>query len=104
MGIDSPIARPRQERLFILMLRIVSLVLTLLLCLASARAERVALTGGTVINPGDGKTIPDATILIDGKVIEAPIVRWKISDGAHISGDFTKEEAEAIARSLTGRR
>ena len=53
------------------MLRIVSLVLTLLLCLASARAEKVALTGGTVINPGDGKTIPDATILIDGKEIAA---------------------------------
>lgn len=53
------------------MLRIVSLVLTLLLCLASARAEKVALTGGTVINPGDGKTIPDATILIDEKEIAA---------------------------------
>jgi imidazolonepropionase-like amidohydrolase len=53
------------------MLRIVSLVLTLLLCLASARAEKVALTGGTVINPDDGKTIPDATILIDGKEIAA---------------------------------
>jgi imidazolonepropionase-like amidohydrolase len=53
------------------MLRIVSLVLTLLLCLVSARAEKVALTGGTVINPDDGKTIPDATILIDGKEIAA---------------------------------
>jgi imidazolonepropionase-like amidohydrolase len=53
------------------MLRIDSLVLTLLLCLVSARAEKVALTGGTVINPGDGKTIPDATILIDGKEIAA---------------------------------
>lgn len=29
-------------------------------------AERIALTGGTVINPGNNQILPDATILIDG--------------------------------------
>jgi imidazolonepropionase-like amidohydrolase len=32
---------------------------------ANARAERISLVGGTVINPSDGKVIPNATIVIE---------------------------------------
>src|SRR5215211_4671331 len=38
--------------------------------LTTARAEKIALVGGTVINPGDGQVTPDALVLIDGKTIE----------------------------------
>jgi hypothetical protein len=43
-------------------------------------------------------------ILVDGEVINAPIVRFQISDSARIYGRFTREEAERIARSLTGQK
>ena len=36
----------------------------------SARAERISLVGGTVINPADGKVLPNATVVIDGDKIE----------------------------------
>src|SRR5207249_2315359 len=36
----------------------------------SARAEKISLVGGTVINPADGKVLPNATIVIDGGKIE----------------------------------
>ena len=42
-------------------------------------------------------------ILIDGKVISAPVVKAKFSERALITGVFTKEEAEKIAKGITGR-
>src|SRR5215469_9699908 len=33
-------------------------------------AEKVALIGGTVINPADGKVLPNATVVINGEKIE----------------------------------
>src|SRR6266403_2799775 len=36
----------------------------------SARAEKISLVGGTVINPADGKLLPNATVVIDGDKIE----------------------------------
>src|SRR5947207_3007041 len=47
-----------------------------LLCIAvglialSSRAEKVSLVGATVINPADGKVLPNATIVINGNKIE----------------------------------
>jgi preprotein translocase subunit SecD len=42
-------------------------------------------------------------ILVDGKVLATPIVRGKISEGkAVITGDFTREKAEKIAKGLKG--
>jgi imidazolonepropionase-like amidohydrolase len=47
-----------------------------LLCIAvglialSSRAEKFSLVGGTVINPADGKVLPNATIVINGNKIE----------------------------------
>jgi preprotein translocase subunit SecD len=42
-------------------------------------------------------------ILIDGKVVAALVVKEKFSERAQISGTFTKEEAEKIAKGLTGK-
>ena len=42
----------------------------LLLCALQAHAESVALTGGTVINPRDGRIIPKAVVLITGDTIK----------------------------------
>src|SRR5881275_1449025 len=36
----------------------------------SARAEKISIVGGTVINPADGKVLPNATVVIDGDKIE----------------------------------
>src|SRR5205809_196864 len=36
----------------------------------SARAEKISLVGGTVINPADGKVLLNATVVIDGDKIE----------------------------------
>src|SRR5437899_6053283 len=36
----------------------------------SARAEKISLVGGTVINPADGKVLPNATVVINGDKIE----------------------------------
>src|SRR5438034_7221998 len=36
----------------------------------SARAEKISLVGGTVINPADGKVLPNATVVIVGDKIE----------------------------------
>ena len=33
---------------------------------SSLQAEKIALVGGTVINPRDGKIIPHAVVVIDG--------------------------------------
>jgi preprotein translocase subunit SecD len=42
-------------------------------------------------------------VLIDGKVVAALVVKTKFSERARISGAFTKEEAEKIARGITGK-
>jgi len=46
------------------------LVLAVLFFTAALRAERISLVGGTVINPADGKVLPNATVVIDGDKIE----------------------------------
>ncbi len=38
---------------------------------SSALAEKVALVGGTVVNPHDGKIIPNAVLVMDGNRIES---------------------------------
>ena len=46
-------------------------VLSFLLSLATATyAERISLVGATVINPADGKVLPNATVVINGDKIE----------------------------------
>src|SRR6516162_8646990 len=46
-------------------------VLSFLLSLATATyAERISLVGATVINPADGKVLPNATVTINGDKIE----------------------------------
>jgi preprotein translocase subunit SecD len=42
-------------------------------------------------------------ILIDGKVVTAPVVRSLISDAAMITGDYSREEAERIADGINMR-
>ena len=39
-------------------------------------------------------------ILIDGKVVTAPVVRSEISDSAVISGDYSRAEAERISEGI----
>jgi preprotein translocase subunit SecD len=41
-------------------------------------------------------------ILVDGRVVSAPVVRSKISGAAIIQGDFTEDEVKQIVRSLQG--
>ena len=48
----------------------IALVLSVSLFAAALRAERISLVGGTVINPADGKVLPNATVVIDGEKIE----------------------------------
>jgi imidazolonepropionase-like amidohydrolase len=36
----------------------------------TGRTEKISLVGGTVINPADGKVMPNATVVIDGDKIE----------------------------------
>ena len=42
-------------------------------------------------------------IVVDGKVISAPVVRSTFSDKVIISGKFTKEEVEKLAKSISGK-
>jgi preprotein translocase subunit SecD len=42
-------------------------------------------------------------ILIDGKVVSAPVVRAKFSDRAQITGKFTKEEVEALVKAINAK-
>jgi preprotein translocase subunit SecD len=39
-------------------------------------------------------------IVINGKVVSAPVIRAKIAERAQITGDFTKEELEKIAKAI----
>jgi imidazolonepropionase-like amidohydrolase len=48
----------------------VALVLALSLFTTAIHAEKISLVGGTVINPADGKVLPNATVVIDGDKIE----------------------------------
>lgn len=43
-------------------------------------------------------------VLLDGKVISAPIVQGQVGSAARIQGRFSREEAERIAKSLSGAR
>lgn len=53
----------------------------------------------------DGKVIgpPPLAIQVDGQVLGAPVVRDKISQKAQITGNFTQEEVDRIARGINGR-
>lgn len=42
-------------------------------------------------------------IVIDGKVVSAPVVRAKFSARAQITGNFTKEEAERLVKAINGK-
>jgi preprotein translocase subunit SecD len=42
-------------------------------------------------------------ILIDGKVVSAPVIRAKFSDKAQITGKFTKEEVEALVKAINAK-
>jgi imidazolonepropionase-like amidohydrolase len=44
-------------------------LLFIVLTMTLARGEKISLVGATVINPADGKTMPNATIVIDGNKI-----------------------------------
>src|SRR5437867_8146789 len=44
--------------------------LGLFIVAVTAHAERIALVGATVINPADGKVLPNATVVINGNKIE----------------------------------
>src|SRR5919106_1582588 len=44
-------------------------ILGLLLLATGAYAEKISLVGATVINPADGKVLPNATVVIDGDKI-----------------------------------
>ena len=46
------------------------IVVLLITCAITLRAEKISLVGATVINPADGKVMPNATIVIDGDKIE----------------------------------
>ena len=48
----------------------IALVFAVSLFTAALRAERISLVGGTVINPANGKVLPNATVVIDGDKIE----------------------------------
>src|SRR3979411_1417788 len=43
--------------------------LCILLVVISARAEKISLVGATVINPADGRVMPNATVVINGDKI-----------------------------------
>src|ERR1700726_2152166 len=46
------------------------IVILLFISAISARAEKISLVGATVINPADGKVMPNATVVINGDRIE----------------------------------
>ena len=68
------------------MKRFPALTLALSIFAFSAHAEKIALVGATVINPDDGKIMPNATVVISGDKIE------KVSMG--------KESAAALGKQI----
>src|ERR1700720_3124904 len=62
-------------------------LIALSILVSSAHAEKIALTGGTVINPATNQILPDATVLIDGDhitTVVAPPERLNGAKGARI--------------------
>src|SRR5438477_1685467 len=51
----------------------------------TARAEKISLVGGTVINPADGKVLPNATVVINGDKIE------RVSMGKQSASELGKQ-------------
>jgi imidazolonepropionase-like amidohydrolase len=45
-------------------------VFLVLICVVATRAEKISLVGGTVINPADGKILPNATVVLNADKIE----------------------------------
>src|SRR6184192_958095 len=69
------------------------LILLFFLSAITLRAEKISLVGATVINPADGKVMPNATVVINGDRIErismgkqdaATLSRWIECDGKFI--------------------
>ncbi|MFN2541183.1 MAG: amidohydrolase family protein [Chthoniobacterales bacterium] len=52
-------------------MKIIAIITASLALAATAAAENVALVGGTLINPSDGKTIENATVIIAGDRIQS---------------------------------
>lgn len=48
----------------------IALVIAFSVFTAAIHAEKISLIGATVINPADGKALPNATVVIDGDKIE----------------------------------
>src|SRR5438067_8868295 len=73
-----------------------------LLCIAvglialSSRAEKVSLVGGMVINPADGKVLPNATIVINGNKIE------RVAMGKQDAAELGKQIGCAVKFILPG--
>lgn len=65
-------------------MKLLTRLLSLFLVMASSRAEPVALVGGTVINPRDGRIIPNAVVIVDGERIAAVGTKaeTKVPEGA----------------------
>jgi len=64
--------RPQSSNLSIVKFSVLPYTaLAALLLATGARAEKLSLVGGTIINPADGKTIENAVLLIDGEKIES---------------------------------
>ena len=59
--------------------------------------------GGMRISKITGENIGKRlAVLFNGKVVMAPTIRGQISDRGVITGNFTKEEAESIAKGIKG--
>ncbi len=50
--------------------KVILAAIALLSFALTGRTEKISLVGGTVINPADGKVLPNATVVIDGDKIE----------------------------------
>ena len=61
--------------------------ITLSVLSLSAHGEKIALVGGTVINPADGKVLPNATIVTDGGKIERVSTGKQDAAGLYLGGE-----------------
>src|SRR5207249_936706 len=52
----------------------IALVIAFTFFTAAVHAEKIALVGATVINPADGKVLPNATVVINGNKIERVVM------------------------------
>ena len=71
----------------------VALVLAVSLVIATLHAEKISLVGATVINPADGKLLPNATVVIDGDKIERVAMAYASQD---LRRSLAAESAPAI--------